>query len=118
MVGHSKKYDKTVTEIKEEIRSKYGYNGRYVSVSLLADKIYAFLKTNSDKYALNIYQNNGVIKISVREIAKHIFGYYIDLFRGQIGQALQLLENRGLIKILRKYGRSQLGRHYIIKILR
>ena len=112
-------YDKPLSDIKKEIKQKFGYNGRVVSISKVSEAIYNFLKNNYQRYALNVFRDKSIIKINTDELAKQIFGYRIAFLHGCIGLALQQLDQCGLIKILKKKcKKGYRSTRYIIKILR
>jgi len=94
----------TIKELKERIKAKYGYDGRFIDINKLADDIYFYLidERTIKCHKVNIFSNDNIIKISTKDILRNVLDKRLSFFKGQIGQALKVLHDRGLIEIVKK----------------
>ena len=108
---------RTVKEIKEEIKERYGYDGHYLSIHKLAQEIYKYLSNEETirKHKLNIYSNDRIIKISVTEINRVILDERLNNFLIHIVRALRVLQDMGLIEIIDVRGKKCKTK-YIIRV--
>ena len=108
-----KVFKPTTKFLKECTRVKYGYNGKYVSVSDLAKDLYFLLISEEfyEKYKIR----DGIIKVTSKVLLNKLLDKRLTCFSGAIGMALRVLHDSGAIEILevRKTTRKTT---YIIKV--
>ena len=105
----------TLREMKERVKAKYGYDGRIVEIDRLAEDIYYFLidKETIKRHRVNVMTNENIIKITTKDILKALLDKRLSCLSGTIGQALQVLHERGLIEIVKTYQRPHKKIYYI-----